>query len=83
MDVSCNHKKRLYVYCTIDLYCRIQVCLGKTDSTSNALCSSRKYPYPHHGGRGKFLGYGRSNDPGNPEGVGGLICNRSTKNRYA
>ena len=35
------------------------------------LCGSRKYPYPHHGGNGKFQGGGGVKVPGNSRGDGG------------
>jgi hypothetical protein len=35
------------------------------------LCSSRKYPYPHHGGNWKFRRGGGVKDPGNSGGQGG------------
>ena len=36
------------------------------------LCSSRKYPYPHHGGNWTFQGGGGVKGPGNSGGEGGL-----------
>ena len=37
-----------------------------------ALCGSRKYPYPHHGGNWKFQRGGGVNGPGNSRGGGGV-----------
>ena len=37
-----------------------------------ALCSSRKYPDPHHGGNQKFRRGGGVNGPGNSKGEGGF-----------
>ena len=36
-----------------------------------ALCGSRKYPYPHHGGNWKFQRGGGVKVPGNSRGDGG------------
>ena len=36
------------------------------------MCSSRKYPYPHHGGNWTFQGGGGVKGPGNSGGEGGL-----------
>ena len=40
-----------------------------------ALCGSRKYPYPHHGGNWKFRRGGGVKDPGNSRGEGGCMIN--------
>jgi len=37
---------------------------------TNAMCGSRKYPYPHHGGNWKFRGGGGSKTQEIPEGRG-------------
>ena len=36
------------------------------------MCSSRKYPDPHHGGNRKFRRGGGVNGPGNSKGEGGF-----------
>ena len=40
-------------------------------SDKDALCGSRKYPYPHHGGNWKFQRGGGVNGPGNSRGEEG------------
>ena len=57
--------------------------LDKYDPNSEivkvTLCSSRKYPYPHHGGNWTFQRGGGVKGPGNSGGEGGLEAKFTSK----
>ena len=49
------------------------------DDARRIMCSSRKYPYPHHGGNWTFQGGGGVKGPGNSGGEGGLEVKFTSK----
>ena len=50
-----------------------------TDVFRFALCGSRKYPYPHHGGNWKLQRGGGFKSAGNSRRVGGLTVKLTSR----